>query len=174
MNIKEVNSRLYEQGIMRNMCQDAIDKWNHTLSEQELIDLWYDNYDFAVINHFPDNETIKKCFQQEVLRKNNILVDDEWSLLSPEKAMILGKSVTKIRFNTYNVGQVWVRDMSKAEIYVRDNADVTVCVLDDAIVNIVCYNKTARVLVIKYSKNARITSFGSNITIKENYNYLKE
>ena len=173
MNIQETNRRLYESGMKHSMCKKIADAWNGVMSEQELIDMWYDNYDFALVHHFPDNDEIKACFSKEILRKNNVLVNDVWSILNPGKAMILGSSTTNIRFNSFNVGQVWVRDTSKANVYVKDYADVTICVMDKANVNIINYSQNAKVLVIIYSKTAQVTAIGTNITNKENLTYLQ-
>ena len=172
MKLEEINKALYEKGVEHNMCSDVRDSWVNTLDKQELIDLWYANYDFALINHYPSNSDIKKFFDKKILRENNVLVDDKWSLLNPQKAMILGDSESNIRFNAFHVGQVWVRDNSMANIYVRDNADVTVCVIDHAEVNIVNYNSTARVLVIKYSPKVSVHGTGGGIKVRENYAYL--
>lgn len=174
MDAKEINKRLYDQGVQLDMCERVRKEWDKTLSEQELINLWYRNYDFALVNHFPDNKDIKDCFAKDILRKNCVLVDDMWSLLNPEKAMILGRSESNVRFNAFHVGQVWVRDTSCANIYVRDNAIVTVCVMDKAVLNIVNYSPSASVVVMKYSPTARMSSTGTNVRIKDNYSYLNK
>ncbi len=172
MKLEEINKILYEKGLSCDMCKEVRDEWTETLSKQELIDLWFQNYDFAVTNHYPSNADIKNFFDKKLLRDNNVIIDDKWSLLNPSKAMILGDSDTNIRFNGFNVGQVWVRDNSMANIFVRDNADVTVCVMEHGEVNIINYNSTARVLVIKYSSAAMVSKTGNGIRVRENYSYL--
>lgn len=169
-----INKKLYNKAILLNICEKVQREWNRTLTEQQLIDLWYANYDFALINHYPTNVDIKECFNQELLRRNNVLVDDVWSLLNPAKAMILGNSESNIRFNAYNAGQVWVRDRSRVNVYVRDNANITVCVMDNAEVSIVSYSPTAKVLVMKYSPAVKLSTVGAGIKVRENYKYLQK
>ena len=174
MESERINKILYNKAVLLGMCEKVSEKWTGILSEQELIDLWYDNYDFALQHHYPGNKDIKELFDKGMLRRNNVIVDDMWSLLNPKNAMILGSSESNIRFNAYNVGQVWIRDNSHANVYVRDNADVTVCVMDNASVDIVNYSPTSRVLVMKYSPSSVISTIGGGIKIRENYDYLNK
>lgn len=173
MELSEKNKILFNKGILYNMCAKVRDTWTDTKTEQELIDLWFDNYDFALINHYPSNNDILNLFDKTILRNNNILVDDMWSLLNPNKAMVLGDSESNIRFNAFHVGQIWVRDNSVVNIYARDNANITVCVMDMAEVNIIVYGTSADILVIKYTPTAKVQSNNNTIRIKENYTYLK-
>ena len=173
MEIKKINKILYKEALNADMCERVKNEWHDTLSEQALIDLWYDNYDFVIANHFPANENIKKCFKKNILRGNNVLVDDSWSLLNPEKAMILGESESNIRFNGYHVGHCWVRDRSLVNVYVKDNADVTICVMDNAKVHVINYSNMAKVLVMKYAPQSVITHNGMNIRIREHFGFLK-
>lgn len=174
MESAKKNRILYESGVSLGMCDKVRNEWTEDKSDQELIDLWYYNYDFAVTKHYPSNSVLLDCFDRDVLRKNNIIVDDVWSLLNPSQAMILGNSKSNARFNAYHVGQMWIRDTSSVNVYVRDNADVTLCVMDNADVNIYIYGSSANVLVMKYSKDVKVSVNMGSAIIKENFSYLTE
>lgn len=173
MDIEELNSILRSEADANNICESVAKQWNENLDEQGLIDLWYGNYDFAIVHHFPKNSTIMRSFGKDILRKNNVIIDDQWSLLNPYKAMILGDSTSNIRFNSYHVGTVWVRDNSSASIFVSGHASIVVCIMEYAEVNIEKLDSNASVLIMKYSPTAKVIKNDHSIRIRENFNYLK-
>ena len=180
MNKEGLNHRLRQIAVSLDMCESVREKWDRTLSPQQLINLWYENYDFALQHHFPSNSDIKECFSKEILRENNIIVDDRYSIYNPKspegfghpgKAVILGASTSNIRANGFYVGTIWVRDKSEVNVIAKGHADITVCVMDEASVNIKTYDD-AKVLVMKYSPNVTVYAEGENIRCRENYKYV--
>lgn len=172
MDIHELNESLKLEASKNGICDKVKNSWASDLDEQGLIDLWYENYDFALTNHFPKNSTIMDSFGKEILRKNNVIINDSWSLLNPYKAMVLGDSQSNIRYNTNKVGTVWIRDNSTATIYVSGHASVIVCIMDYAEVNIEKMSPESSVLVMRYSPTAKILKSGIGVRVKDNFKYL--
>ena len=144
MDLKELNKTLRADARAKGLCDEWYGEWKEENdSLQQLIDKYIKGFDFCAENRYPSNEFIKENFPQELLRKNNILVDDTYSLLNPKYAVILGSSKTTIRCNGYTVSTV----------YVFDSADVTLSAKSHAHVIVHVYGPDTRLSVIDESSN---------------------
>lgn len=153
------------------LCNEWFNEWSDTSSKQELIDKYITGIDFALRHHYPTNQYIKDNFELELLRKNNILVDDERNLLNPSVAVILGNTKTKIRVNGLSRSIIYVRDKSEVDLIVKNSSFVIVHTFDNASVKVETEDKPS-VLVLKHSKDATIKTT-NGIKVKEEFDYLK-
>lgn len=153
------------------LCDEWFNDWSDTSPKQELIDKYITGIDFALQHHYPTNQYIKDNFELELLRKNNILVDDERNLLNPSVAVILGNTKTKIRVNGLSRSIIYVRDKSEVDLIVKNRSFVIVHTFDNASVKVETEDNPS-VLVLKHSKDATIKTT-NGIKVKEEFDYLK-
>ncbi len=154
-----------------NLCDKWFSEWRDDTDKQGLIDKYHRGSDFCVKHHYPSNEYISAHFERDLLRKNGILVDDDYSLLNPVNAMILGNSKSTIRINGRHHAVIHVRDNADVKIVAKNEAFVLVHVLDSATVHAEGFN-TSRLVVFRNSKSANITVTGKAIT-EDDLDYLK-
>lgn len=154
-----------------NLCDKWFSEWRDDTDKQGLIDKYHRGSDFCVKHHYPSNEYISAHFERDLLRGNGILVDDDYSLLNPVNAMILGNSKSTIRINGRHHAVIHVRDNADVKIVAKNEAFVLVHVLDSATVHAEGFN-TSRLVVFRNSKSANITVTGKAIT-EDDLDYLK-
>lgn len=157
--MNKLNNELRETAIGYGLCQKWQDEWNRDYSVGELIEKFYTGIDFCIEHNYPTNDFIKSNFGKEVLRDNNILVDDKFSLLNPTNAAVFGNSETKVRFNARNHGRIWCKDKARVSIYARNSSFVIVHVFDSAIVE-ADGRDSSKLIVIRHSNECKITCYG--------------
>lgn len=168
---KRISIELRNKARELGLCNEWFNEWSDTSSKQELIDKYITGIDFALQHHYPTNQYIKDNFELELLRKNNILVDDERNLLNPSVAVILGNTKTKIRVNGLSRSVIYIRDNSVVDIIAKNKSFVIVHLFDNAS-TIIKTEDTPNVLVLKHSKNVKVAT-QKGVKIKEEFNYLK-
>ena len=124
MEVKDLSSRLKKDAIALGLCNQWQKEWKDNEDKQSLITKYFDGLDFPLKYHWPSNQFIKENFEQNLLRKNNILVDDTRSLLNPAEAVILGNSKATIRVNSQNNSIIYIRDKSCVDIFAKNTAFV--------------------------------------------------
>lgn len=154
-----------------NLCDKWFGEWKDDTDKQGLIDKYHRGSDFCVKHHYPSNEYISTHFERDLLRKNGILVDDNYSLLNPTNAMVLGNSKSTIRINGRNHAVIHIRDNANVKIVARNEAFVLVHVLDGATVHAEGFD-SSRLVVFRNSKSANIIVCGK-ATTEDDLDYLK-
>ncbi len=149
-SLEIVNEVLRNDALRCGICSDFYDPWEgYNKNRQELVKMFFAGLDFCIDHHFPQKEKIKKFFPADFLRKNNILVDDKFSLLNPRYAVLIGNSESTIRYNGITVAQLYLLDEAKAEVAVKGQAHVIIHVHDRAQVNIVECESPNKPMVIR-------------------------
>ena len=171
MNYKKLNNELKTEAIQLGLCKEWQDEWNVETDKQKLIDKYFKGLDFPLKYHWPSNDYIKKNFEQPILRKNHILVDDKYSLLNPKEAVILGDSASTIRVNGFYHSVIYIRDVSSGRITARNRSFVIIHLFESSFVKIEAFD-SANVLVLKHSKDVTIEA-SENVKIKNDFDYLK-
>lgn len=166
--MNRLNNELRNAAIGYGLCQKWQSNWNRDYSVRELIEKFYTGIDFCIEHNYPTNEFIKANFEKDVLRSNNVLVDDKYSLLNPINAAVFGNSETKIRFNARNPGRIWCKDNARVSIYARNSSFVIVHVFGSAIVE-ADSRDDSRLLVIRHDKECKITCYGRAVEKEEFY-----
>lgn len=171
MEGNRLSIELRQSAVGLGLCMEWQREWKDETDKQTLIDKYFEGLDFPMRFHWPSNKFIKENFEQELLRKNNILVDDTRSLLNPKEAVILGSSVAKIRVNGLSHSVVYLRDDSEVNLYIRNKAFVVVHLFEQAKINIRTYD-TPNVLVLKHSEFVSVEA-SEGVKIKNDLDYLK-
>lgn len=137
------------------LCDEWYDNWDLNGDRQYLIDLYLKGIDFAIDNDWPDNAFIVRNFDRHLLRKNNILVNDKWSVANPKTVVMLGNSISTVRNSGWNVATCYVRHESNATVICKNMSFTTLHVHDNATVKIEIFDK-ANAVVILHSDKAHV------------------
>lgn len=171
MNEKQLNDELRRTAIRNGLCEQWQGYWKKDWSLQKMAERFFTGIDFYLKNRFVTNDMFKSCFDKSFLRENGILVDDEYSLLNPTKAIAIGKSKSTIRYNSNNVASLYIVDESEVKIVAKGNSFVIVHLLDSTRATISQEGK-AEVIAIIHSPSAKVYT-DDTITIKYELDYLK-
>lgn len=153
-DITFINHYLRGQARDNGLCDKWYEEWKgEDWSYQTMIDKYIEGIDFCIEHDFPKAEFITSYFPKDLLRKNGILVNDNWSLLNPKYAVLLENSNSTIRLNGWQVSQVYLRGISTARIHTGGHAHVIVHLYDEAGVHILCHDCKNRPVIIMHGKD---------------------
>lgn len=169
--VKELNTQLRNKAINCGLCNQWQKEWKNDWDFEKMANQFYLGLDFYLKTRFMSKEFIKQSFDLDYRRKNGVLVDDKYSLINPKNSILIGDSDGTIRVNGTSSSNIYVTDNSKLKIIGRNRSFVIVHALDNAQIYAEQYDK-ARLVVIKHSHDAKISTFG-NVTLREEYDYLK-
>lgn len=154
MELDNTNQVLRNQAIRDGLCQKWQNEvWNRNMSTDELVDMFYRGIDFAIEHHYPDKGTLLTLFGVRMLREYAVLVDDHFSLLNPEHAILIGDSTTNARYNGHIVAELYLTDNSTADVYAREKAHVIVHLYGQSSVRIHSFD-SSDVLAVRHSVDA--------------------
>lgn len=164
MNKKELNNSLRTKAVSCGLCNDWQKEWRQDWNLDRMVSQFYRGIDFFINKRFMSNEFIKDNFDKDFLRRNGVLVDDAYSLLNPQNAILIGDSKATIRFNGYSTGTVNVLDNSDAKIVAKGDSFVMVHAYGNSQVNVEQKDKS-KVVVVTHSKQCVVIS-DDNITLR--------
>lgn len=169
MNEKIINKLLKEKAIDCGLCDQWKKEWEQDWDFEKLANQFYRGLDFYLKTRFIPTKFFKESFDIDFLRKNGILVDDKYSLLNPENAILIGNSNGTVRMNGFKATNVYVVDKSHLKIIAKNRSFVIVHALDRCVIN-ASKNDLAHLVVIKHSPDVKVEG---NAIVKEEYDYLK-
>lgn len=133
----QLSNVLLHEAIDLGLCEQWQREWGTNPTEQELIDKFRRGIDFCLSHHWPSCKFINEHFGQALLRKNNILVNDHYSLLNPAFAALLGQTSSTIRYSGNKPSHIYIGGHSVAKIFIKTSALIIVEVRDSAQVEII-------------------------------------
>ncbi len=169
--MNELNKELRDQAILLGLCVDWQKLWGKDWSKEKMIERMFQGLDFCILNHYPSNDFILKHFEKDLLRKNNVFVNDKYSVVNPKESLILGKSDITARYNAGSYGNLHVRDNSSVKLTARNRCFVIVHLYENAAITAEQFDK-ATIVLVKHSPKVHITA-EDNIKVREEYDYLK-
>ena len=165
--MNQLNKELREQAIHLGLCQDWQKLWNKDWSQEKMVEMMYRGLDFCLEHHYPSNDFILKYFDKGFLRRNNVFVNDKYSVCNPKQSLVLGSSETTFRYNGWGNGIIHIRDKSSANIIARNKSFVIVHIYDNSYISVEQKDKST-IVIVKHSKNVTIVA-EDNIKIREEY-----
>ena len=165
-----LNDRLRKAAISCGLCDQWQQDWQYDWTPETMVSRFFRGIDFFFDKRFISNDDIKNLFDKDFLRRNGIIVDDQYSLLNPKYAAILGKGTSTIRMNAYNGGTVYVADNSQVKIIASGNAFVMVHVLGNAQIDTEQKDK-ASIIVLRHSNGCKVTASG-NVRVKDELDWI--
>lgn len=165
--MNKINSELRQQAIALGLCEQWQGEWKSTWKPEELVERFFRGINFCVKNHYPNKDFLTKNFDKKFLRSNNIVVDDEYSILNPQQALITGASKSNIRFNGLSSGRIHIQGDSSVKLNAKNRSNVIAHIWDNAQIEIQIEDM-ANVLVIRHSKEALVIA-NDNIPVKDRF-----
>jgi len=169
--MNELNKDLRNQAIHLGLCNEWQKLWQKGWSKEKMVEMMFRGLDFCLKFHFPANEYILKHFDKDFLRNAGIFVNDKYSVLNPKQILILGTSDITIRYNTWNHGNIHIRDNSSLKLTARNRSFVIVHLYENASLTAEQFDK-AQIVVIKHSIKANVIA-DKNVKVREELDYLK-
>ena len=170
MEEKILNKHLRQMAVGCGLCKQWQKDWEDDWDLSKMVDKFYEGIDFYLKTRFIPNLYLKENFPVEFLRKNAILVDDKYSIMNPEQAILIGESESTIRMNGREVSTVYVTDHSRLKVLAKDKSFIIVHALDSAEIE----GETeglGDIVIIRHSKNVKIKNNGG-VRIKDELNFL--
>ena len=116
-------------------------EWHDRLSgcDDDQIDkmliMYRKGIDFCMKHDWPSLDVVRERFKGK-MEHHGIHVDEECKIMNERFNVLLGHSDAAISFDQYNVGEIYIRHDSTAEIAISDHAFVRLDVYDNAKVKI--------------------------------------
>ncbi|MBR1556693.1 MAG: hypothetical protein IJ647_02855 [Prevotella sp.] len=170
--MKKLNSDLRNDAISFGLCDQWQGDWKNDWDREKLVAKMYQGMDFCLKYRYPSKQFILDNFEQEFRRKSCVLVDDKYSLLNPQNALLLGNSESTIRMNAHNSATIYMRDESHVKLFASGLSFVIVHLLESAQVEVETKDN-AHVVVITHSKFASLITGCQDVVYKEEYDWLK-
>lgn len=156
---KNLGKQLKSQAEKLGACEKGLDNLER-LNEQELVNRYIHFIDFCVEAQYPSNEFIKKNFDQDLLHRNNIYVDDFVERRNARQVVVVqGKSTGLLQYDGMTVADVYVRHDSEITIDCSRLSKVFISVYDNAKVN-VTQRDGASVYVYRHGDNCLVSTEG--------------
>lgn len=171
INDSELNKELRDSAIRYGLCNQWQNEWRKDWDKDKMVSRFYKGIDFYLKNRFVSNDFIKNNFDLNFLRNKGILVDDTYSLLNPENAILIGNSSSNIRFNGRNISTLYILDKSKAKITAKGKSFVMVHLLGMSELEAE-QESGAEVVAIVHSTDCVVSS-DSGVKIKYELDYLR-
>lgn len=153
----DLSTELLNEAVSLGLCKQWQEEWEKNSTPQQLIDKYLRGIDFCLARHWPTCDFITAHFDRALLRKNNILVNDKYSLLNPDIAVLLGNTVSTIRLNGNRPSRIYLCDQTNAKIYLKTREMVVIEVRDTVQLEVICDDYYRQdVKVFDYSSDAVI------------------
>lgn len=164
--MNKLNKELKEQAIELGLCNDWQEMWKRGWNLQDMAKRMYEGINFCMEHHWPTCEFIRENFTQSFRRSVGVLADDTYSMYNPEKALILGTSISTLRFNGTGKGEIYVRDYSKVIVSAKGHSRVYIQVYDNAIIEADAHDQ-ARLVVVRCSPNVTVNIKEGNAIVRD-------
>lgn len=169
--MNELNKELKQQAVALGLCDSWQNNWRKDWTQEKMVEMMFRGLDFCLKHHWPSNDYIIKHFERDFCRRNNVFVNDKYSKVNPKQSLILGTSEITLRYNTWNYGNIHVRDNSSVNLTARNGSFVIVHLYESAQLKAEQFDK-AKIVIVKHSDKVKIIS-SKAIKIREEYDYLK-
>jgi len=152
MIMTDLSNTLKNKAILLGLCTDWTNAWGDP-DKQGLIDKYLHGIDFCIKHDYPSVEFIKKHFEKELLRKNNIFVDEDIHERNLNHiAVFNGKCSGMLMFDGLSCCDLYARHDSVLTIDCTRMSKVFVNLYDNAKVRII-QKDIASVYVYKHGDN---------------------
>lgn len=148
-----------------NLCPEFTSQLINITNYSQLASMYFKGSDWSMENDFPNISLLRK--HKTELLPYGMMTDIEESIINKRYLALFGNSNVSLKYTGFSIGELIIRNNSKALIEVSDNANLTIDILDDASVNIICKDN-AKVVVCAYH-NANITSSGAVMIYKKSF-----
>lgn len=135
--MEDFSIKVRESARKHNMCDKVYDAWQDDYTKQDMINIWKANFDFAIKEDYPTNKFIRKHFDEALLHKNGIYVDEMVNTQIENGMYIFQGECTGIaKQKDIRFSNIYVRHNCKMTFIIGFMGDAHITVFDDADVTI--------------------------------------
>lgn len=170
-DLEALNKDLRTQAINNGLCFQWQNEWTGAEDKDALVQKYVKGLDFCIQHEYPSLDYIRKNFEDEVLNRNGVWVDDNPILKRPLPLhiVLLGACRGFLTFSGFDTCAVYVRHDTKVTINIDGYARIFVFVYDNAQVTI--NNRSHSVQsAYTYSDNCAITYDGDVRVTERDFN----
>jgi hypothetical protein len=160
-----LNTELKRQAIACGLCEQWQSDWSGNWDFDTMADKLFEGINFCAKNRYPDKDFIVRTFDKDKLRSKNIIADDNYSLLNPTKAFIIGKSTSNVRYNAENSGLMHIQGQSHVKLTAKGRSHVIAHIWDKAKIDVEVTDM-ARVFVVRHTSTTEVKKTG-NVSVRK-------
>lgn len=136
--MKELAKRLAGSAKENGICQEWGDRLAGCNDDQidKMMIMYVKGIDFCMDHDWPDLQTIRDHFKGR-MEEHGVHCDEECQIVNQRFNVLLGRCRAAMTFDRYEVGQIYIRHETTAEIAANDHAFVYIDVYDGAKVKII-------------------------------------
>lgn len=145
---KMENTELAEMARKAGICKEGFERIASSESIEELLFYYIEGIDFCLEHDFPSKEYLKEK-GEGVIEKYGIHIDSEVKSRNARNMVLLGDCHAHCVYDTYTVGQLFVKHSTVATVEASDSAYLVIDCFDNSVVNVVA-SGFSKVLVNVY------------------------
>lgn len=150
------NKKLAEEAAKHGICEDWFNDLLTTEDKGKLLKMYLKGIDFCLSNEYPSIPFIKKHFVG-VMEEYGVFLDNTINTENSRYIVALGACKGIASYNSYEVGQVFVKHEGKLTIKANCNSFVMVDMFDNSEVEVIA-SENAKVCVNQYGGSLTTTT----------------
>ena len=148
METLELKQELKNTALNYGLCIGWQKMFDDVKDKDTLVQMYVRGIDFCFSNNYPTSGYIEQNFKG-ICEKYGVYVNEQAELTNCRKVVFVGECSGKLKYNSYEVAQVFVKDSSTIEIEATDHAIVTVDCFDNAVIKANATNQ-AKIIINRY------------------------
>ena len=157
----ELNKELAYEAKRNGICSEWFNRLLHTEDKGEMLKMYLEGIDFCLSNNYPSNDFIRANFKG-FCEKYGVYLDDDINEDNAGKIVALGTCEGTIRYNTFEVGQIFIKDQSAINIIAGGNSFVMVDIFDEGNLKVEARDN-AKVCINQYSGTVETVTSDSGV-----------
>ena len=155
--INALNKEIRDMAVSCGLCGQWQDEWKYDWDIDRMFSQFYRGMDFFIDKRFVSAEYIKQNFDRDILRQNGVIVDDEFSLMNPNNAILIGESKANVRMNGFKATTIYVTDKGKLKVTGKNKSFAMIHAYGNARIEAKTYD-AATIVVIRHSENVSVSA----------------
>lgn len=148
MEFQDLKSELKSTAIKNGLCEDWQKMFEHSKDKETLVQMYMRGIDFCFSNNYPSVKYIEDNFKG-VCEKYGVYVNEEVNLTNVRKLAFVGKCKANLKYDSYEVAQIYAKDDSEVTIEADNHSIITIDCFDNSIIRVSAKNN-AQVIINRY------------------------
>ena len=157
----KLNKELAYEAKRNGICSEWFNRLLHTEDKGEMVKMYLEGIDFCLSNNYPSNEFIRKNFVG-FCEKYGVFLDDTINGVNLRNIVALGTCEGSVEYNSFEVGQVFIKNQSKLTVKASGNAFVMVDTFDEGELTIEATDN-AKVCINQHGGNVESVTSGKAV-----------
>lgn len=160
----DLTLQIKQDGAAKGMCQTFQNLLTEGLPVQRLSTLFFKGIDFCISSDFPTLPFLRENIGNKGEEYGFYLDNRHIMEVNRQKLVLNGECRARVQYQNCNVGKLYVRHNSSAQLFVSGRSTVTIDAFDDSHLNIIVAGKDSQVFVYLYG-NATCSFVGQGVKV---------